>query len=189
MNPRDYRLHVHSVRGVLSSALLGFLMIALLGRIIIKLPLEGQVPITLQSMLIVFIPAVIGWKSGTLAVVLYLIAGMLGLPVFAGGASGVEVFMGDSAGFLLSFPIVALLCGYAASLDVKMTMLWLVAILVLGQLIILASGLFWMEQLHADRFNYRLQFELYAPGILLKSLMAMLIALIISQGKRSANSV
>ena len=73
---------------------------------------EG-IPITLQSLLVVLLPAILGWKSGTLAVVIYLIAGGFGAPVFAYGTFGWERFTGSTGGFLLAFPLAAMLSGWA----------------------------------------------------------------------------
>lgn len=68
-------------------------------------------PITLQSMLVIGLPMAVGWRAGTLAVVFYLVAGALGLPVFAGGRGGLDVFFGPTGGFLLGFVVVAALAG------------------------------------------------------------------------------
>lgn len=74
------------------------------------LPL-GPVPVTLQSFAVILSGALLGPWRGGLAVALYLLLGMAGLPVFSGGSRGVEVFAGPSAGYLFAFPLVAMLCG------------------------------------------------------------------------------
>lgn len=71
----------------------------------------GPVPITLQSLAVIGCGALLGPWRGTLAVLLYLALGLAGAPVFSAGASGWDVLSGASAGYLLSFPLVALLCG------------------------------------------------------------------------------
>lgn len=89
--------------------LLCLLLICLCARLP-GLPL-GPVPITLQSLAVILAGAVLGpWRGGLVALV-YLLLGGLGAPVFAGGASGWESFSAPSAGYLLSFPLVATLCG------------------------------------------------------------------------------
>lgn len=72
----------------------------------------GLVPITLQTFAVLLAGAVLGAKRGFLAVLLYLALGAIGLPVFAGGASGIAPFMGPSAGYLIAFPLAAALCGF-----------------------------------------------------------------------------
>lgn len=71
----------------------------------------GPVPITLQSLAVILAGAVLGPWRGGLVVLLYLLLGGLGLPVFAGGGRGWASFAGPSGGYLLSFPLVATLCG------------------------------------------------------------------------------
>jgi len=71
------------------------------------------VPITLQLFGIFLAGAVLGAWRGFLAVVLYLVVGAAGLPIFAGGTSGVAPFTGVTAGYLFAFPVAALVVGLA----------------------------------------------------------------------------
>ncbi|MDO5682517.1 MAG: biotin transporter BioY [Propionibacteriaceae bacterium] len=75
------------------------------------IPLAGGVPITLQTLGVALAGLTLGPVRGFLAVLLYLLVGFAGLPVFAGGAAGLAVLGKPSAGYLLSFPIAALLAG------------------------------------------------------------------------------
>lgn len=76
------------------------------------IPVGGAgVEITLQTFAIGLSGALLGPVRGTLAVVLYLAMGAAGLPVFAGHSAGVGVFTGITAGYLWSFPLIALLTG------------------------------------------------------------------------------
>jgi biotin transport system substrate-specific component len=69
------------------------------------------VPITLQTFAVLLSGAVLGMRRGFLAVLLYVVAGAAGLPVFSGGAAGLAVLTGPSAGYLVGFPLAAGLCG------------------------------------------------------------------------------
>src|SRR5690606_3227678 len=71
----------------------------------------GPVPITLQTFAVLLSGAVLGARRGFLAVLLYVVAGAAGLPIFSGGASGLAVLTGPTAGYLLGFPLAAGLCG------------------------------------------------------------------------------
>lgn len=64
-------------------------------------------PITLQTFGVMLTAMILGPRLAPLAVGLYLVVGALGLPVFAKGASGLAVFAGPTAGYLLSFPLLA----------------------------------------------------------------------------------
>ncbi|MCL8252289.1 biotin transporter BioY [Aeromicrobium fastidiosum] len=71
------------------------------------------VPVTLQLFGIFLAGAVLGARRGFLAVVLYLVVGAAGLPIFAGGTSGVAPFTGVTGGYLFAFPFAALIVGLA----------------------------------------------------------------------------
>jgi len=69
------------------------------------------VPITLQTFGVMLAAACLGPVRGPLAVGLYLAAGLAGLPIFSGGTGGAEVLTQPSVGYLLSWPLAAMLTG------------------------------------------------------------------------------
>lgn len=77
------------------------------------------VPITLQTFGVLLAGACLGPWRGFLAVVLYLVGGGIGLPIFANGNSGFGVFTAISGGYLLAFPLAAALCGFLVLLNRK----------------------------------------------------------------------
>jgi biotin transport system substrate-specific component len=70
------------------------------------------VPYTLQTLLVLLSGAFLGPRNGMLSQLAYIAAGILGAPVFAGGAAGIARILGPSGGYLLSFPLAAALVGY-----------------------------------------------------------------------------
>lgn len=72
------------------------------------------VPITLQTLGVALTGLILGPWRGFLATVLYLVVGLAGLPVFAGGAAGLGVLAKPSVGYLLSFPFAAAVAGFVA---------------------------------------------------------------------------
>lgn len=74
------------------------------------------VPITLQTLGVTLAGLTLGPLRGLLAVLLYIVIGFAGLPVFAGGMAGVAVLGQPSAGYLLSFPLAAFAAGLLARL-------------------------------------------------------------------------
>ena len=77
------------------------------------IPVGGAgVPITLQTFGVMLAGCALGPVRGFLAVSLYLLLGAIGLPVFAEHSSGLAVFSGPSAGYLIAFPIAAALGGF-----------------------------------------------------------------------------
>lgn len=72
------------------------------------------VPITLQTLGVMLAGAVLGARRGALATGLYIVVGLAGVPIFAQFTGGLGVLAAPSAGYLLSFPLAALLIGALA---------------------------------------------------------------------------
>lgn len=86
------------------------------------IPVGGLgVPITLQTLAVVLTGLVLGPVRAGLAVLLYLLVGFVGLPVFSRGQSGLQVLSGPTAGYLLSFLVAAVVVGLAARLVLRHT--------------------------------------------------------------------
>lgn len=95
------------VRGFARAAVVAALMA--IGAFV-AIPISA-VPGTLQ-MLVVFLAGLfLGPVWGAFAMVLYLVAGAIGAPVFAGFSAGIGVLLGPHGGFLLTFPVAALIVG------------------------------------------------------------------------------
>ena len=70
----------------------------------IAFPLPGTpVPIVLQNMMPILASGLLGGLYGTASTVLFLIAGLLGLPVFSGGRGGIAHLLGPTGGFLIGY--------------------------------------------------------------------------------------
>lgn len=78
-------------------------LIAVLGLPGALTPFGGAVPITLQTLGPMLAGAILGWKRGTAAVVVFLGLVALGLPLLAGGRGGLALFAGPSAGYLFGW--------------------------------------------------------------------------------------
>jgi biotin transport system substrate-specific component len=77
-------------------------------------PLGGGVPITLQTLAVLTVGAVLGAYRGATAVLVYLALGTAGLPVWAGHTGGVQKWASPTAGFLASFVLAAFVTGWIA---------------------------------------------------------------------------
>ena len=71
----------------------------------IEIPI-GPVPITLQTLGIMTLAGILGARKGFMTVVVYLLLGLIGLPVLS-GQGGLAPFVGPTVGYLLAFPIAA----------------------------------------------------------------------------------
>ncbi|MDF1632188.1 biotin transporter BioY [Mycoplana sp. MJR14] len=105
------RLGARSLPMRIVFVLAGTLALALASRISVPMV---PVPITMQTFAVTMIGALYGWRLGTLTVLAWLAEGMAGLPVLAGGAGGVAHFAGPTAGYLVSFPLMATMVGWLA---------------------------------------------------------------------------
>lgn len=153
---------------------------------------EDGIPITLQSLLVVFLPILLGWRVGVAAVVAYLIIGGLGAPVFSYGTYGWDRFTGSSGGFLLAFPIAGLLAGYAME-QFQNTKSVLIGALLLfaGQFIILGLGLFWYRAIIPVEESMLASVERLLPGLFIKTafggLALVLIQRLVAAALKSRN--
>ncbi|MEW6702778.1 MAG: biotin transporter BioY, partial [Bacteroidota bacterium] len=93
---------------------------------------------TLQTMLVLLSGAFLGSRNGAYSQLLYLAAGAIGLPVFAGFSFGFERLFGPTGGYLLSFPFAAFLTGYI--LEIKSNTVTTLLSFVLSQFLILIAG-------------------------------------------------
>ncbi len=131
---------------------------------------EDGIPITLQSLLVVFLPILLGWRIGVASVVAYLIIGGLGAPVFSFGTYGWNRFTGSSGGFLLAFPIAGLLAGYAMEQFQHTKSLLIGALLLFaGQFIILGLGLFWYRAIIPVEESMLDSVQRLLPGMFVKT--------------------
>jgi len=108
----------------------------------IVIPQPGGVPFTLQAWAISLAGLVLGPKNGAIAAIVYVLLGAAGAPVFAAFSGGVGVIMRPTGGFLLSFPVVALLAGLG---ERKVGIIWVFLGLAAGSIFNWAVGLLWFN--------------------------------------------
>ncbi len=82
--------------------ILGALFVAIFAQVKIPLPFT-PVPLTGQTFAVLLVAASLGSKRGAASIALYIALGALGLPVFAGGASGMAYLSGATFGYLVGF--------------------------------------------------------------------------------------
>ncbi|MEN6408267.1 MAG: biotin transporter BioY [Anaerolineaceae bacterium] len=109
-----HRLHLNRSRlADLGMVLTGSLVVALLAQVRIPL-LFTPVPLTGQTLGVLLVAAALGSRRGAAALALYLVEGLAGLPVFAGGSLGLARLMGPTGGYLIGFIAAAYLVGSLA---------------------------------------------------------------------------
>lgn len=80
----------------------------------VSIPMQ-PVPVSLQTFAVLVVGALYGWRLGGLTVLAWLLEAALGMPVLAGGKGGLAPFFGPTAGYLLAFPLAAMLMGWLAA--------------------------------------------------------------------------
>ncbi len=110
----------------------------------IEVPLNTAVPVTCQTLIILSLAMVLGARCGAIATALYLLAGAVGLPVFAKGASGFSHLMGPTGGFLFSFVLAAWLVGKMAEDKWGLKLVNILFTQLTGSVLILTIGFTWL---------------------------------------------
>ena len=121
--------------------------VSLLGEVRVTLP-NSPVPITLQTLSVLLVGGALGFRRGFLSVALYLLIG-LAFPVYAGGASGMHVFisssqghwvLGATGGYLLGFVVAGAIVGRLAELGWDRHVGGAVSAMLIGDLIVYVVG-------------------------------------------------
>lgn len=129
------------VRRAIVLAAFGVALLAVSAKINLPLP---YVPMTLQTLVVLMIGAVYGWRLGTLTIIAYLAVGALGLPVFAGPVGGLKPLTGATAGFLSGFVVAAFVTGWFSERGWDRSMVRLFVVMAIGHIVIMAMGFAWL---------------------------------------------
>ena len=108
----------------------------------ISIPLGfTPVPITGQTLGVMLAGAALGWYRAGLAMLLYMVAGLVGVPWFADHASG---YVGSNFGYLIGFVVAGALLGWLAARGNDRTITRAVVAMAIGDLVIFAIGVPWL---------------------------------------------
>lgn len=104
--------------------------------------IPGDVPFTLQTFGVFCAVGLLGGRNGTVSVILYILMGALGLPVFSGFTGGLDRLLGVTGGYIVGFFFTALIYWLVISLLGRGT--WSLALgMVLGLIVCYAFGTAW----------------------------------------------
>lgn len=137
----------------------------------------GPVPISLTNFAIYLSLYLLDWKKGTISYILYLLLGLVGLPVFSGFTGGIGKLAGPTGGYIIGFIPMAIIAGIVID---KYTEKWLLCLLamIVGTIVCYALGTAWL----AYEAKMDMMAALWAgvipfiPGDLVKMALAILIA-------------
>jgi biotin transport system substrate-specific component len=109
---------------------------------IISIPI-GEVPISLASMMVALAAVVLGPKYGSVSVIVFILLGAVGVPVFAGFEAGFGVLAGPTGGYIFGYIADAFLVGILIGKSKEIHPARLVVALVVGTIVLYAIGTAW----------------------------------------------
>lgn len=181
-------------KSILKSTFVAFFAAVISLGAFMRIPL-GPVPIVLQNMLCILTAVFLGGFLGAAPTALFLIAGLMGLPVYSGGTGGLAVWAGPTGGFLPGYLTGAFLAGIIAGrpkLEEKAfswkVLLRLITAVFAGMIVLYIPGVFhftrWAQaagKVPADKsaFAYTMAACVlpYIPGDIIKIVIAVPVAL------------
>ena len=140
------------------------------------------VPITFQTLAVMLTGLVLGPGRGFAAVGLYTLLGLAGLPIFSQGRSGLGILAGPSAGYIIAFPIAALVVGWLATAVIRRTTkvraLWLfLAAMATSVLVVHSLGVAGIAlNTKATLVQAFVSDLVFYPGDIIKNVLAAVIA-------------
>ena len=141
----------------------------------VKIPMPWGVPLTLQPLALMLVGLTLPIRYALLTVGSYLIAGFVGLPVFAGGAGGAAYFAGPTGGFLIGFLLMPLAMKIVTGRDSNnCSSLRLVAACLFGLLPLFGCGAYWFAYQNGLTIGKTISVVIlpFLPGDLLKAAIA-----------------
>ncbi len=164
-------MSISPVKEVQKIVLLAFFATLIWVGALVAVPI-GPVPITLQTLFIMLAGIILGPRAGTVTVLLYLIAGLVGLPVFSKGTGGFGVLLGPTGGYLIGFIGLAFCAGMGGRQKVPGFIGWLL----LGNVLCFLPGVLWLGHVASFSLGKALAAGLYPflPGAVAKFTVAIL---------------
>lgn len=148
----------------------------------------GPVPISLTNLVIYFSIYLLGMRDATISYLVYLLIGLIGLPVFSGGTGGAAKLFGSTGGYLIGFIPMTIVAGIFIS---RFSDKWYLCFagMILGTAICYAFGTIWLAYLGDMDFMAALWAGVikFIPGDLIKMILALLFAPEIRKRLRQAH--
>jgi biotin transporter BioY len=148
----------------------GSLILGLSSQIKVYL-LISPVPITGQTFAVLMLAVLLGSKRGVLAIIVYLVEGILGLPVFAGGM-GPATLICPTGGYLVGFVAVAYVVGKLAEMGWDRRVSSTIAAMLVGEIVLYTFGVCWLAIMTNIRIALAVGLYPFIVGDVLKVVLA-----------------
>lgn len=147
----------------------------------ISIPI-GEVPISMQSLFVILSGLILGSKLGVLSQILYLILGLIGVPIFVGFTGGFQSIMKPSFGFIIGFIFAAYIVGWITDKNKQRKNIWIASFA--GTIVIYLFGLPYMYYMLNIVMVKGLSFMniiqigciIFLPGDIIKAIVSSLVA-------------
>lgn len=146
---------------------------AVFSQITIPLPL---IPITGQTLAVGLTATILGSRYGTLAMLIYLLLGAIGVPVFSGASGGLHVIIGKTGGYIIGFIFTAFITGLILE-KTRFTFANALVANIVGMIVTLAVGAVQLKYVTQIPWDKALEFGVY-PFLVVGIIKAVLASVI-----------
>jgi len=145
-----------------------------------KIDFNADIPITLQTLMVLWAAIAFGRNIGLIAVAVYILLGLVGVPVFAGHSSGINVLTGPTGGYLFGFLVAAAVIGHLAEQISPRQVFPHFSLWIGGHFLIVLCGLPWQLAVSGDTLSEsRNLLILLGRGAMVKSAAGMLFIMLL----------
>lgn len=114
--------------------------------------IPGPVPFTLQTFAVFLSIILLGGFKGSISIIIYILLGIIGLPVFSGFKSGLSAILGLTGGYIIGFLIISLIY-LIFEKRIKKRIIPTIIILIIGLLICYLFGTLWFIKVNGNKIN------------------------------------
>jgi biotin transport system substrate-specific component len=134
----------------------------------------NPVPVTGQTFAVLLTTAALGANRGAAAMALYILLGLVGLPVYADGKHGVDIITGATGGYLVGFLVAGWVVGKLAEAKLDRRPITALPLFVVGSAIVYAIGVPWLAVSAHESLGWAISngFVDFIPGDLIKAALA-----------------
>lgn len=148
----------------------------------------GPISITLCTLALYFSPYILGWKGASLATLVYILLGMVGMPVFSKFQAGLGVLMGPTGGYILGYIPMVVLAGLAIRLASESRALQFLG-MAAATAVLYIFGTVWFCLLSGNDLAYAARWCVlpFIPFDLIKILLAVLLGPVLRERLEKAS--